>query len=112
MLKRYAGLAALVLAFSAGAARADWLFTPQMGTTFGADASGNEHLTYGASIGWMGAGAFGWEADLSYTPQFFDTGDPAFALTSSDSRRPLADISSTTRSHGSMPLSHQANSRK
>jgi hypothetical protein len=60
---------------SPAAARADWLFTPNLGSTFGADASGNEHFTYGASIGWMGAGIFGWEADLSYTPEFFEPGD-------------------------------------
>jgi opacity protein-like surface antigen len=32
-------------------------------------------MTYGASIGWMGAGIFGWEADLAYTPEFFEAGD-------------------------------------
>ncbi len=78
MLKKYAMMAALVLVLSPAAARADWLFTPNLGSTFGADASGNEHFTYGASIGWMGAGAFGWEADLSYTPEFFEPGDGDF----------------------------------
>ena len=78
MLKKYALMAALALVLSPAAARADWLFTPNLGTTFGADASGNEHFTYGASIGWMGVGAFGWEADLSYTPEFFEAGDGDF----------------------------------
>ena len=78
MLKKCALMAALVLVLSPAAARADWLFTPNLGTTFGADASGNEHFTYGASIGWMGAGIFGWEADLSYTPEFFEPGDGDF----------------------------------
>lgn len=75
MLKKSAMLAALVLVLSPSAARADWLFTPSIGTGFGGDASGREHLTYGASIGWMGAGAFGWEADLAYTPEFFEADD-------------------------------------
>ena len=78
MLRRYALMAALVLALAPATARADWLFTPNLGTTFGADASGNEHFTYGASVGWMGAGIFGWEADLSYTPEFFEAGDGDF----------------------------------
>ena len=78
MLKKCAVMAALVLALSPAAAHADWLFTPNLGTTFGGDTNGNEHFTYGASIGWMGAGIFGWEADLSYTPEFFEGSDADF----------------------------------
>lgn len=78
MVKKSAMLAALVLILSPSAARADWLFTPSIGAGFGGDASGREHLTYGASIGWMGAGAFGWEADLAYTPEFFEADDDDF----------------------------------
>jgi hypothetical protein len=80
MFRKYALMGALVLALAPATARADWLFTPNIGTTFGADANGNEHFTYGASIGWMGAGIFGWEADLSYTPEFFSGNDNSFAL--------------------------------
>jgi len=65
MLKKIAVMAALALALSPAAAHADWLFTPNIGGGFGGDASGREHLTYGASIGWMGAGIIGWEADLA-----------------------------------------------
>lgn len=75
MLKKCAVIAALVWALSPATARADWLFTPNIGAGFGGDASGREHLTYGASIGWMGAGVFGWEADLAYTPEFFESDD-------------------------------------
>src|SRR5688500_14844488 len=46
---------------------ADWLFPTAVGMRFGGAGSGNVHLTYGASIGWIGAGISGWEADLSYT---------------------------------------------
>jgi opacity protein-like surface antigen len=77
-MKKYAMAAALVLALSPADARADWLFTPSIGTTFGGDTNGNEHFTYGAAIGWMGAGVFGWEADLSYTPEFFEGSDSDF----------------------------------
>ena len=80
MLKKVAVMAALALALSPASARADWLFTPNVGTGFGMagvgnDAGGGRHLTYGASIGWMGAGVIGWEADLAYTPEFFEGDD-------------------------------------
>jgi opacity protein-like surface antigen len=75
MLKKCAVVAALSLVLLPGTARADWLFTPNIGGGFGGDASGREHLTWGASIGWMGAGIIGWEADLAYTPEFFEPDD-------------------------------------
>ena len=75
MLKKCTLIAALVLVLAPASAKADWLFTPNIGASFGGAASGNEHMTYGASIGWMGAGIFGWEADLAYTPEFFEAGD-------------------------------------
>jgi opacity protein-like surface antigen len=74
MLKKWAVIAALTLACSPAAASADWLFTPNIGAGFGGSTSG-EHLTYGASIGFMGAGVFGFEADLAYTPEFFEGDD-------------------------------------
>jgi opacity protein-like surface antigen len=79
-MKRYLLTTALALAFLPGTARADWLFTPSVGATFGADTSGNEHFTYGAAIGWMGAGVFGFEADFSFTPEFFEGNDDDFDL--------------------------------
>ena len=66
---------ALMLTLVPTPARADWLFTPSIGSTFGGDTNGNTHLTYGAALGWMGAGMVGWEADLSFTPEFFEAGD-------------------------------------
>lgn len=75
MFKKAVIMAALALALSPAAARADWLFTPNIGAGFGGNTNGSEHLTYGASIGWMGAGVIGWEADFSYTPEFFEGDD-------------------------------------
>ena len=76
MLKRFVMLVALTGMLAAPrAAAADWLFTPNLGVAFGGDASGREHLSYGASIGWMGAGVIGWEADFTYTPEFFQGDD-------------------------------------
>ena len=43
MLKKCVMLAALALVLAPGSARADWLFTPNIGTGFGGDASGREH---------------------------------------------------------------------
>jgi opacity protein-like surface antigen len=77
-MKKWVFLAALALALSPSSARADWLFTPNIGGGFGGSASGREHLTWGASFGWMGAGVLGWEADLAYTPEFFEGDDDDF----------------------------------
>jgi hypothetical protein len=65
-------------------ASADWLFTPFIGTAFnGAFATGfddsfeddefERRFTYGASLGHMGSGVFGFELDFSYSPNFFET---------------------------------------
>jgi opacity protein-like surface antigen len=74
MLKKCALMAALTFALAPATAGADWLFTPNIGAGFGG-SRGGEHLTYGASIGWMGAGVIGWEADFGYTPEFFEGDD-------------------------------------
>lgn len=74
-MKKWVFVAALALALAPSSARADWLFTPNIGGGFGGNASGREHLTWGASFGWMGAGIVGWEADLAYTPEFFEADD-------------------------------------
>lgn len=81
-------------------ASADWLLTPFVGTTFGAGAEfddgfeGGEEFerqfTYGASLGWMGAGAIGFEVDFGYAPNFFET------LTGDDDGFDFADDSNVT----------------
>jgi opacity protein-like surface antigen len=68
MMKKWVTLAGLVLLLSPAAARADWLFTPHLGATFGAGTG----FTYGASIGWMGAGTVGFETEVAFTPGFLD----------------------------------------
>jgi opacity protein-like surface antigen len=74
-------LVTLGLATPAPAA-ADWLFTPFVGTTFGGSADFDDGLpggdeferqfTYGASLGWMGAGIVGFEFDFGYSPNYFE----------------------------------------
>jgi hypothetical protein len=71
-MKKWVFLAALAL--SPSSAHADWLITPNIGA-FGSVNSTHEHLTWGASFGWMGAGIVGWEVDLAYTPGFLEDSD-------------------------------------
>ena len=77
-MKKWLLIAGLAIALAPASASADWLFTPSVGTTFKGSTNGNEHFTYGAAIGWMGEGIFGWEADLAYTPEFFEGNDGDF----------------------------------
>lgn len=73
MWKRFAvATTALALLIStAGPARADWLLTPYLGVTFGGDTE-SQHVTYGGSAAWMGAGVFGFEVDAAYAPDVFN----------------------------------------
>ena len=74
-------LTALVLVVPARA-DADWLFTPFLGANFGGDASFGDfddfddeferRVDLGASIGWMGNGIIGFEADFGWSPNFFE----------------------------------------
>jgi hypothetical protein len=78
----------LVFAFCllalAADARADWLVTPFIGTTFGAETTlldfggGTEvrHWTFGASGAILTDQVFGLEADLAWAPGFFEGEDP------------------------------------
>jgi opacity protein-like surface antigen len=75
MMKKCLIIAGCVLVLSPAAARADWLLTPILGTTFGGTGESNGNFTYGASIGWMGAGIVGFEAELASTPNVFDIED-------------------------------------
>lgn len=74
MIKKWVTLAGLVVLLSPAAARADWLLTPHVGSTFG---NGGGSFTYGASIGWMGAGIVGFETEFAFTPGFLDLDNEA-----------------------------------
>jgi len=83
---------AATIAIAASAARpqtasADWLLTPFIGSSSGASANVfstegsfrndfEQKLNYGASLAWMGAGIFGVEFDLGYSPNFFGVSNP------------------------------------
>ena len=62
---------AAVLLAVPGVARADWLLSPFVGATFGGATDG-EHVTYGASMGYMGARVIGFEIDFAHTPELLN----------------------------------------
>lgn len=77
-------LTALFLA-SAPEARADWLLTPFIGTTFAGksafvtfepEAVRAKHWLIGGSAGWLSDNVFGIEADVALVPGFFGDENP------------------------------------
>jgi len=76
-----AGLVLILLAGIAKPASADWLLTPYLGlvlagppNTVDVDTLSetfSERMTFGGSIAGMSSGVFGFELDLSYSPNFF-----------------------------------------
>jgi opacity protein-like surface antigen len=74
-------LAAVTVAASPTRASADWLLTPFIGTNFGGSADFGRfdefedeferRVDFGASLGWMGHGAIGFEFDFGHSPNFF-----------------------------------------
>jgi hypothetical protein len=59
---------------------ADWLLTPHVGTTFGADTHGTSHPILGASLGWVDDEAFAWELDFNFAPDFFEGDHETFTF--------------------------------
>ena len=84
-VRKLFAITSLVLVVSAATpskASADWLFTPFVGWNWGGTANlvngddfddeFEQKAMFGASLGWMGAGVIGFEADLGYSPNFFE----------------------------------------
>ena len=64
-------------------ARADWLITPFIGTSFAGETTfliieegAGSRMTLGASVTLIGDGVLGLEADVGHTPRFFEGDDP------------------------------------
>ena len=98
-------LALMVFAAAPAKASADWLFTPFFGmnwggtaefTDFGGDFEDEfeQKMNFGASLSWMGAGAFGFEVDFGYSPNFFQntTGDDDFEFGDSNVTTLMANL--------------------
>lgn len=76
-----AALALLILGAAAKPASADWLLTPYVGVVFGGSANDfdindlsdefKQRVSFGGSLAWMGAGAFGMEFDYHLAPNFY-----------------------------------------
>jgi hypothetical protein len=62
--------AAVALCAAVGPASADTVITGTVGATFSGDTE-ESHASYGAAIGFMGEGLFGFEVEATYTPHFF-----------------------------------------
>lgn len=76
-----AGLVLVFITSMARPAAADWLFVPYLGVVLGGaantididtlDEAFEQRATFGGSLTGMSNGIFGFEVDLSYTPNFF-----------------------------------------
>ncbi len=74
--------ALLICAVSATEARADGFVSPFWAVNFGGDAGGTfnnnvsdrNHTTFGAAVGFMSGGIFGFELDMAYTNKFYGEG--------------------------------------
>jgi hypothetical protein len=83
-MRRRLSVSLLLLCWAVPApARADWLITPFLGTSFHADttflifeAGADRKLTLGGAVGWLGDGVLGAELDVGHTPGFFQGSDP------------------------------------
>ena len=71
MSRKCAVIAALMVILVPAAARAEWLFTPLIGTTFGADTFGQQDAMYTFALATVDEDLFGWEGEVSYAPDFF-----------------------------------------
>jgi hypothetical protein len=76
----------------AAEARADWLLTPFVGTSFAGqsalvqfdpDAVATRHWLFGGSVAWLGDGVFGAEADFAFVPGIFEDDNSANLITAS-----------------------------
>ena len=95
-----AALALLILGAAAKPASADWLLTPYVGVVFGGSANDfdindlsdefEQRVSFGGSLAWMGAGAFGLEFDYHLAPNFYQ-------ITGGDDDVELFDLDSSVQ---------------
>jgi opacity protein-like surface antigen len=105
--RKFITIASLALIASVAApskASADWLLTPFVGWNWGGTAnlinSGSfddefeQKAMFGASLGWMGAGIVGFEADFGFSPNFFEntTGSSNFQFAKSNLTTAMGNI--------------------
>jgi hypothetical protein len=83
MFRRLRVALLVCLCAPAAPARADWLITPFLGTSFASETNflifeegAGSRTTLGASVTWLSDGILGLEADAGHTPRFFEGDDP------------------------------------
>lgn len=78
-MKRTCSLLVLLVLTCPAVARADGWISPFFGVNFGGKVpEEREPKTYGVGIGGMGGGIFGFESEISFSPDFFGESDDVF----------------------------------
>jgi hypothetical protein len=90
MHRRLAVAVLLCIHAPAAEARADWLITPFLGTSFAGETTflvleegAGSRMTLGASVALLSDGFLGIEGEIAHTPKFFEGDDPAGLVLSS-----------------------------
>jgi hypothetical protein len=90
MPRRLAVALLLCICAPAAEARADWLITPFLGTSFAGETTflvveegAGSRMTVGASVSLLSDGFLGVEAEVAHTPKFFEGDDPLGLVLSS-----------------------------
>ena len=91
MAKQLIALTVSLLLLGAAPARADVLFTPFLGVTFGGDTP-NEQVNFGGSLAFLGSSIIGLELDAAITPNFFDSDNDAVPLEDSNVSTFMANL--------------------
>jgi hypothetical protein len=76
-----AAVGLIIVALSPSAARADWLFTPFVGSAFAGSTAvldldqgaSSPQIVFGGSAGWWSRGVIGFETEFAYAPRFFES---------------------------------------
>lgn len=76
-------IALLLVVLVPSSADSDWLFTPGLGYTVGGDTVDRKHPAYLFALGWVDEESFGLEAELAYSPGFFEGNKADFTGTGS-----------------------------
>jgi hypothetical protein len=93
--------ACALLVVAPAQASGEWVLSPYVGPTFGADIGslaiapalgGERKLTYGGSLGYLGPGFLGLEFDIGYSPAFFEGGTILGQLVSSNVTTAMANV--------------------
>ena len=83
MIRRSMAVVGLLTVLGAGSVHAEALLTAFAGAAF-SGATDRSRATYGAALGFLGGGVFGFEAEFSTTPDFFGRTGQSDVFTKND----------------------------